>query len=113
MNATSLLLLLPGLAVLTACSSAENSIEVDIHTAPDASGVVVLCGREAPLVKRGHLLQASISISCEGSGEARLRLENGDRVTCPIGYVTYAIKQHFSYVLEGAACRELQSDNDS
>ena len=113
MTAKPLYSLLLASAALVGCSPGESTIEVDIRTAPNASGVVVLCGRETPLTERGHNLQAAVAVTCEGSGEARLRLENGDSVTCPIVYVTPEIDQHFPFVLEGMTCRERTSDKDS
>ena len=94
---------------LAACSSAQNRIEVDTADAANVSGVVILCGRQADLVTQGERLRATMPATCEGSGEVRLRLEDGRVVTCPVGYVTPGAGQTFLFVLNGEECASVSS----
>lgn len=92
-------------AVLAACSPPMmNSVEVDTSGSPHVSGVVSLCGRETKLTRRGDSLRASLSVTCEGSGEVRLSSETGSEITCPIGYVTPGAEQKFSFALKDNEC---------
>jgi hypothetical protein len=84
-----------------------NTFQVDTAESPDAIAVLVLCGKETPLSRRGHVLEVSLPSMCEGEGDIRLRLKDGGRPTCHIGYVTTGIAQAFRFRLRGGQCESM------
>lgn len=94
-----------GFALLAGCTPVPNDVRVTATGFPDATGVVVLCGKhETPLRRRGDVLAAAVPIRCEGSGVARIRLKDGRTFDCPVGYVTPGARQSFDFLLGEGGC---------
>ena len=106
----TILSILLGSAALAACVPAKNSVDVDTSGSPNVSGVVVLCDRETRLTARRDHLTAGVPITCEGSGEVRLRSGDGASATCQIGYVTPGAVQEFYFVLQRGECIPVRTE---
>lgn len=100
----TILSIMLGSVALAACVPAKNSVDIDTAGSPNVSGVVVLCDQERSLTVRGDHLIAAVPITCEGVGEARLRLGDVASATCQIGYVSPGLDQGFYFVLERGEC---------
>ena len=94
-----------GLAMLAACSPGEpNTFEVDTTSSPEAVATLVLCGKERPLERRGHVLTLVQPSRCEGEGAVRVQFKDGRTTDCRIGYVTHGMGQEFRYLLYEGVC---------
>lgn len=102
--------ILIGSVALAACVPAKNSVDIDTSGSPNVSGMVVLCEQDTPLTVRGDHLIAVVPITCEGVGEVRLRLGDGSRAACPIGYVSPGLDQEFYLVLERGECSLVRTE---
>lgn len=91
--------------MLAACSPVEpNTFEVDTSSSPEAAATLVLCGKERPLERRGHVLTLAQPSGCEGEGAVRVQYKDGRTTDCRIGYVTPGMGQEFHYVLHDGVC---------
>lgn len=96
---------LTGLVALAACSPvAANTFEVDATISPEAVATLMLCGKERPLERRGHILTVAQPSTCEGEGMVRVRFKDGHTTDCRIGYVTGGMGQDFRFRLGESGC---------
>lgn len=96
------------LLLLAGCSPVRNTFEVDTAASSDAVAILALCGRETPLTRSGQLLKVARPITCEGHGEVQVRLKDGSRASCVVGYVTPGAVQNFHFQLRDGRCEPIR-----
>jgi hypothetical protein len=100
----ALLLLLLVFPLVEGCERVDNTFVVNDVGGSVASAELRLCGSRVELSRSGHRLRGTKRISCEGEGDIVVRLSDGRRASCHIGYVTPGAEQSFEFNVEGAQC---------
>jgi len=96
---------LAGVATLAGCGSTlRDSFMVEDPQGQITGGALHLCEKVVPLDQVGEDWHANMHVDCEGRGEIRLVLADGEEATCEVGYVTPGALQDFLFRLEDGAC---------
>jgi hypothetical protein len=82
----------------------ENSFVVEDQQQAVITAKLLLCGEETPFRRVGGRLAVSKVIDCEGGGHISLRYASGNEHDCPVGFVTPAAKQSFTYRATAKGC---------
>lgn len=89
---------------LAACTSESSTFQVTVIGEPAVSAELQLCSSRRAMKYERNRFSYKMYVSCEGSGEIVVRLRDGSRVVCPIGYVTHGLPSTWEFVLAGSRC---------
>lgn len=104
MKRENALLICFGLMFLASCQRVENGFVVRDPEGVVATAELRVCGKHQPLSESQGVFSTQLGITCEGSGDIRVRLKNGSETTCPVGYVTPGLKQSLEYKIQDGVC---------
>ncbi|MBU1253983.1 MAG: hypothetical protein KKE69_06255 [Alphaproteobacteria bacterium] len=90
---------------LAACNSSGDYFSVANANDDVGSAEVHICDKVVKLPKRAERFSEHIDVDCEGSGKLKVLMEDGNEVTCIIGYVTPGASQHWGYEIKEGVCQ--------
>lgn len=91
--------------LITSCNRVDNEFTIDDREGEVSSAELRLCGKRIQLAKSEGKVRGEMAITCEGEGSILVRLSNGSKTACRIGYVTPGGRQTFEFEIKNGQCR--------
>lgn len=91
------------LCSLAGCSG-DHRFEVDVGETQPEKAELMLYGRTTPMKRSGKILTAARSNQADGSGRITIFYPDGQKVICPIGYVTSGETEPHRFRIEDRQC---------